>query len=83
MYSTSNGTSFERHSLTVLESPLALQKLTRYFREKVRATGSDNAISTFNSGLSTLVWLRSVTAPLPISPEQENLTPSFVASIAT
>ena len=55
MYSTSSGTSFERHNLTVLESPLALQKLTRYFKENVKATGSDNAISTFSSGLSTLV----------------------------
>ena len=83
MYSTSNGTSFDRHNFTVLERPLALQKLTRYFRENVRATGSDNAMSTFSSGLSTFWWLRRVTAPLPISPEQENLTPSFVASIAT
>ena len=83
MYSTNRGTSLERQSLTVLESPLALQKLTKYLRENVKATGSDKAMSTLSSGLSTFVWLLRVTAPLPISPEQENLTPSFVASMAT
>ena len=83
MYSTRRGTSLDRHNLTVLDRPLALQKLTRYLSEKVRATGSDKAMSTFNSGFSTLLWLRRVTAPLPISPEHENFTPSFVASMAT
>ena len=83
MYSTSNGTSFDRHNLTVPERPVALQKLTRYLSENVSATGSERAISTFKSGFSTLVWLRKVTAPLPISPEHENLTPSLVASMAT
>lgn len=42
-----------------------------------------SSISTFMSGFSTLLWLRRVTAPFPISPEQENLTPSFEASIET
>ena len=73
----------DKQSLTVEERPLALQKLTRYFSEKVSATGSVSSISTFRSGLSTLVWLRNVTDPLPMSPVQANLTPSLVASIAT
>ena len=47
------------------------------------ATGSVSSMSTFKSGFSTFVWLRNVTAPLPMSPEQANLTPSLVASIAT
>jgi len=67
----------------VLERPAALQKLTRYLRENVRATGSVSSISMFCSGFSTLVWLRKVTAPFPISPAQENLTPSLDASIET
>jgi hypothetical protein len=54
-YSTNNGTSFDKHNLTVEESPLALQKLTKYFRENVNATGSERLMSTFSSGLSTLV----------------------------
>lgn len=69
--------------MTVFDSPAALQKLTRYLREKVKETGSVSSISTFSSGFSTLLWLRRVTAPFPISPEQENLTPSFEASIET
>jgi hypothetical protein len=69
--------------LTVLDSPAALQKLTRYLREKVRETGSVSSMSTLNSGLSTLVWLRRVTAPFPISPAHVNLTPSLEASIET
>lgn len=83
LYSTSRGTSLERQILTVLERAEALQKLTRYLREKVRETGSVSSMSTFCSGLSTLVWLRSVTAPLPMSPVLENLTPSLLASIVT
>lgn len=67
----------------MLERPAALQKLTRYLREKVKATGSVSSMSTLSSGFSTLVWLRSVTAPLPMSPLQENLTPSLDASMAT
>jgi hypothetical protein len=67
----------------VLDRAEALQKLTRYLREKVRATGSVSSMSTFNSGFSTLVWLRRVTAPFPMSPLQENLTPSLEASMAT
>ena len=47
------------------------------------ATGSVSSMSTFRSGLSTLLWLRRVTEPLPISPVHANLTPSFVASMAT
>jgi hypothetical protein len=82
-YSTNRGTSLERHSFTVFEMDAALQKLTRYLREKVRETGSVSSISTFNSGLSTLVWLRRVIAPFPISPEEKNLTPSFEVSIVT
>ena len=83
MYSTSRGTSFDRQSLTDEERPLALQKLTKYFKENVRATGSVRSISTFWSGFSILLWFRSVTDPFPISPVQANLTPSLVASIAT
>lgn len=40
-------------------------------------------MTTFWSGLSTLVCWRMVTDPLPISPWQENLTPSLLASITT
>jgi hypothetical protein len=68
MYSTKSGTSLDKHSLTDLERPAALQKLTRYLRENVNATGSVSSISTLRSGFSALVWLRRVTAPLPISP---------------
>ncbi|KAI7360189.1 proliferating cell nuclear antigen [Hortaea werneckii] len=63
--------------------PLALQKLTRYLSEKVRATGSDRLISTLRSGFSTSVCERSVTAPEPMSPLQANLTPSLVHSMDT
>ena len=69
--------------MTVWERELALQKFTRYLREKVRLTGSVRSILVDSSGLSTFWCVLSVTAPFPISPEQENLTPSFVASIAT
>ena len=72
-----------KHSLTDELNPLALQKLTRYLSENVSATDSDSAMSTLFSGFSTLVWERSVTLPLPMSPLQANLTPSFVHSIAT
>jgi hypothetical protein len=82
-YSTNRGTSLERLSLTRSDKPLALQKLTRYFNEKVRETGSESSISTFSLGLSTLDDALSWTEPDPISPEQENLTPSFVHSIET
>lgn len=82
-YSTRRGTSLERQSLTVSDSPEALQKLTRYLSENVRATGSASSISTFRAGLSTFVWLRRVTVPLPISPEHLKETPSLEASIAT
>lgn len=83
MYSTRSGTSLERQTLTVLDRPWALQKLMRYLREKVRATGSESSISTLVSGLSALVVVRRVTDPLPMSPLQENLTPSLLASIVT
>jgi hypothetical protein len=82
-YSTMSGTSVERHSLTLLERPLALQKLTRYLSEKVSDTGSDSWISTFSSSLSTLACWRRVTDPEPMSPVQPNLTPSFVHSMLT
>ena len=82
-YSTSKGTSLLRDSLTVSLSPLALQKLTRYLSEKVRATGSDRLISTLFSGFSTLVCERKVTEPLPMSPAHLKLTPSLVHSIVT
>jgi hypothetical protein len=55
LYSTSRGTSLDKLSLTLSDKPLALQKLTRYFREKVRETGSLRSISTFSPGFSTLV----------------------------
>jgi hypothetical protein len=73
----------ERHSFTVLERPAALQKLARYFREKVRATGSVSSMSMFVSGFSTSVFGRRVTDPLPISPAQENLIPSLEVSMET
>jgi hypothetical protein len=82
-YSTSRGTSLLKHNLTESLKPLALQKLTRYFNEKVRATGSDRLISTFCWGLSTLVCWRRVMEPFPMSPLQVNLTPSFVHSMET
>lgn len=82
-YSTSRGTSLDKLSLTVSDNPLALQKLTRYFREKVRETGSLRSISTFSPGLSMLVCCLSWTEPEPMSPWQLNLTPSFVHSIET
>ena len=55
LYSTSNGTSFDKQILTWPHNEVALQKLTRYLREKVRATGSVKEISTFWSGFSTSV----------------------------
>lgn len=73
----------DRQILTVLERAAALQKLTRYLRENVRETGSVSSMSTFSSGFSTLLWLRRVTAPLPMSPVLENLIPSLLASIVT
>lgn len=73
----------DRQILTVLERAEALQKLTRYLSEKVSDTGSVSSISTFISGFSTLLWLRRVTAPLPMSPVLENLMPSLLASIVT
>jgi hypothetical protein len=82
-YSTKSGTSFDRHSFTVLERPAALQKLARYLRENVRETGSVSSISMFVSGFSTSVRPRRVTEPLPISPAQENLMPSLLVSIET
>jgi hypothetical protein len=66
-----------------LDRAAALQKLTRYLREKVRVTGSDSSMLTLFSGLSMSVWLRRVTDPLPMSPLAENLTPSLDASMAT
>ena len=78
-----SGTSVDRQSLTLLERPLALQKLTRYFKEKVSETGSDSWISTFWSSFSTLVCWRRVADPEPMSPVQPNLTPSFVHSMLT
>lgn len=82
-YSTRRGTSFERHSLTFSERPVALQKLTRYLREKVKATGSARLIVTSWSGFSMLLRDRRVTEPVPMSPSQENRMPSLVASITT
>ena len=46
-------------------------------------TGSVSSIVVDSSGLSTFLCVLSVTEPFPISPEQENLTPSLVASIET
>lgn len=69
--------------MTVLDNPEALQKLMRYFEEKVRETGSWSSMVVPSSGFSTLVFCLKVTDPLPMSPEQENLIPSFVASMAT
>jgi hypothetical protein len=63
--------------------PEALQKLTRYLSEKVKATGSVRLISTFFSEFSTSVCWRRVTEPFPMSPVQANLTPSFVHSMET
>lgn len=83
LYSTSNGTSCDKHNLTLPARPLALQKLTRYLSEKVRDTGSERLIVTSLSGLSTLVCERKVTDPLPMSPWQEKRTPSLVASMPT
>jgi len=82
-YSTSRGTSFDRQSLTLAERLDALQKLTRYLREKVSETGSLISITMLSLGLSMTVWLRRVTDPLPMSPLHENLTPSLAASIVT
>lgn len=73
----------DRQILTWLERAEALQKLTRYLSEKVRETGSVSSMSTFSSGFSTLLWLRRVTAPLPMSPVLANLMPSLLASIVT
>ena len=73
----------ERQILTWPERADALQKLTRYLREKVRATGSLSSMLMLSWGFSTLAWLRRVTDPLPMSPLHENLIPSLVASIAT
>ena len=83
MYSTSRGTSLDRLSLTLSDRPLALQKLTRYFSEKVRETGSLRSMETFSLAFSTLVCCLSWTEPEPMSPWQLNLTPSFVHSIDT
>jgi hypothetical protein len=83
VYSTNKGTSFERQILTWFDNAEALQKLTRYLREKVRETGSLSSISMASLGFSTLVFCRSVTDPFPISPWAENLMPSLVASIVT
>ncbi len=83
MYSTNNGTSGDKQSLTVPERPEALQKLTRYLRENVRATGSVKSMSTLRSGFSRLEWERRVTAPFPMSPSAANLTPSLLTSIFT
>lgn len=83
MYSTKSGTSLDRQILTWLDRAAALQKLTRYFSEKVRETGSVSSMSTLFSGLSMEVWLLRVTEPLPMSPLQENLTPSLEASMPT
>ena len=82
-YSTSSGTSLDRQILTTVESEEALQKLTKYLSENVRATGSASSISMDSSVFSTLVCCRSVTDPLPISPWDENLIPSLFASIVT
>jgi hypothetical protein len=82
-YSTSSGTSLDRQSLTVSDRPLALQKFVRYLSEKVRETGSVRSISIEFSGFSTLLLCLSWTDPEPMSPWQENLTPSFVHSIET
>jgi hypothetical protein len=82
-YSINRGISFERDSVTVLDNPEALQKLTRYLSEKVSATGSCRSMMVASSGFSTLAFCRKVTAPLPMSPWQENLIPSLVASIET
>jgi hypothetical protein len=82
-YSTSRGTSLDRQSLTESDKPLALQKFWRYFREKVRDTGSVRSIETFFSGFSMSLTCLSWTDPEPMSPWQENLTPSFVHSIET
>ena len=73
----------DRQNLTWPDRAEALQKLTRYLREKVKETGSLSSISMFSAGLSTFVKLRRVTDPLPMSPLQENLMPSLDASIVT
>ena len=73
----------DRLSLTLSDNPLALQKLTRYFSEKVSVTGSLRSISTFSLEFSTLVCCLSWTEPEPMSPWQLNLTPSFVHSMDT
>ena len=83
MYSTSSGTSLERQILTWLARAEALQKLTRYLREKVSETGSLSSISIDSLGFSTLECCRSVTEPLPMSPWHENLMPSLLASMLT
>ncbi len=83
VYSTSRGTSLDRQILTWLERAAALQKLTKYLSEKVRETVSLSSILMFSAGFSTLVWLRRVTDPLPMSPLHENLTPSLLASMVT
>jgi hypothetical protein len=45
--------------LTESDKPLALQKFWRYFREKVRDTGSVRSIETFSEGLSKLLFCLS------------------------
>jgi hypothetical protein len=69
--------------LTVLDRTEALQKLMRYFSEKVRTTLSIRLIVTSFSGLSVFVFCRRETEPLPMSPEHVNLTVSLEASMVT
>lgn len=68
----------------MFDNGVAFVKLTRYFREKVRVTGSVSSIVVAVPSFSSMPALGlTVTEPLPMSPSQENVTPSLLHSILT
>ena len=54
-----------------------------YLQAKVSVTGSCISIITASSSLSTLALCANLMLPVPMSPEAENLTPSFVQQMFT
>lgn len=58
-------------------------KLERYFNEKVKVTAWFSSIVVAVSFSSTDDPCFNLTLPLPISPEAENLIPSFEHSMMT
>ena len=70
-------------SWTLGDRGVALAKLLRYLRAKVRDTGSLSSMTTLFSAESAVVECRMVMFAVPMSPEELNLHPSLVTETVT